>query len=223
MKSICKATRFLAVAGLAALLFASSAQATPIISVSPSTQNSTVGSTVTADIIVSGLTTESIGAVSFLLSFDHSILSGTGYTVDPDNVMGVALDPGFNDLSHGFTSGGGSPLDVFYLADLSFPNNASLLASEGSGFRLATVNFLAVGAGLSPLNLAISPRTGVFFSNFDGTAPLVTTSANGDVCVGAAAGVPANCSTAAVPEPATFGLLATGVAALVRRRRNRKA
>jgi len=236
MKTIRNATRFLVLAA-AAVLLAARAEATPIISVVPHFQSVLVGDTVSVDIDVSGLT-QPTGAVSFLLNYDNSILHGATFTPDPDGVMGVALNPLFNNASLGFT--GAAPnthLDAFFAADLSF-NPAALALREGAGFRLANVTFSATNTGLSPLTLLFSPVTGTFLSDFTGQIDLGAvalngcvlvnprvipgpSSVNGDIVGDAAVDPCPNAS--AVPEPATFGLLATGLAALVRRRRKPQA
>jgi len=224
-----KATRFL-VLGAAALFLAARAEATPIVSVQPHFQTANVGDTVSVDIDVSGLTTNAVGGVSFLLSYDNSILKGSSFTLDPDAKMGFALNPAANDFGSGFGAGGSSPFEAFFLADASL-NNAALLGLQGTGFRLATVNFSAIGTGLSPLTLTVEPTQGVFLSDANGftiTANpangcvqvnpriVITSVDGGDVAVDP-------CGVAAVPEPATFGLLATGLAALARRRRKTQA
>ncbi len=223
MKSIRSAMRFLVLAGIAGAFFASRVEATPIISVSPSTQNATVGDSVAVDILVSGIDPgTAVGGVSFDLSFNSAILQGVSFSLDPDFKMSDALDP-ILDLSGGFTGGSNSPLDVFFTAGL---DPAVLPGLQGTGFRVATVKFDAVGAGLSALNLSVVPVGGIFLSGADGTTDLGAVAVNGSVCVTtpvitsvdtAAPNDP--CAVAAVPEPATFGLLATGLAALARRRR----
>ena len=221
MKSIRNVMGLLVAAAVAVVLAAPRVEATPVISVSPALQGAFVGDTVSADIIVSGLTTDAVGGVSFLLSFDSTILKGTGFTLDPDNKMGFALNPALNDFGSGFSAGGTSPFEAFFLADVSLDNTA-LLALQGTGFRLAHVQFSAVAAGTSALALSFEPAVGAFLSDANGNV-LLSSAVNGCVVVsnrndnGSSAVDP--CSVAAVPEPATFGLLATGLAALVRRRR----
>jgi PEP-CTERM motif len=182
---------------------------------------------VQADIIVSGLT-DAVGGASFFVSFDSSILQGTSFTLDPDNKMGFALNPLLNDFGSGFGGGGSSPFEAFFLADASLDSTA-LAGLQGAGFRLAHLQFKALTAGTSALALSFEPTVGAFLSDGLGNV-MNSTAVNGCVVVAnreiitdAAVAAPNDpCSTAAVPEPATFGLLATGFAALVRARRKSK-
>jgi PEP-CTERM motif len=189
-----------------------------VISVIPSTQTIALGGTATVDIVLSGLAAgETVGAFSFLLGFNNSIL-GTpdSFVANPDNKMGaVPLD-----ASPGFAAGGGSPLSVFYFAD-GVISEPALKALEGTGFRLATVAFTGLSEGSSPLTLSISPLAGVFLSDYSGLGVVPATAVNGSVCVDNPA-TPGNpCGPSAIPEPATLSLLVAGLGAVVARRRRR--
>lgn len=201
MKTIRRTLRAMAVASLAAAAFLSPAGASPVVSIDPTDQTINVGDPASIDIIVSGLT-DPVGGFSFTLSFIDTIVTGTAFANDPDTKMGaVPLD-----LSGGFTGAGGSPLDIFFVADVS-ETEASLAASQGTGFRLARVDFTGIANGLSPLTL-----TNVVLSNWDGSSTLPDVRvANGSICVGG------DCPT--VPEPATLLLVATALGVLALRRR----
>jgi len=193
----------LALAALAATAFFSQAEAAPVVSISPSTQNIAVGSPGSVNIIVSGLT-DPTGGFSLTLGFNNSFLSGVTFFNDPAAKFGaVPLD-----LSLGFSSGS---LDLFFVADASATQN-SLSALQGASFTLATVNFLGLADGLSPLTLS-----NVTLSNWDGSADLAgVTSTNGQICVG-------DCAINPIPEPETYLLFTAGLAALAMRRRRRAA
>jgi hypothetical protein len=210
MKRIQLARRVLALTVLACVCFAMRAEAASITIV-PSAQDAVAGGNVTAHIDVSGLAAgESVGGVSLLLSYDSLILDGVSFVVDPENKMGAELD-----LSGGFGAGGASPLDLFFVADASMDHTA-LKAAQGAGFRVATVNFLALANGLSPLSLSAVPFFGVFLTDAAGNV-IGTQATPGSVCVGG------NCTAAVVPEPGTLALLGAGISALVARRRRRGA
>jgi hypothetical protein len=215
--SIGKIKRILALGILAGVLFAVRAEAVPIVSISPVSQTVNVGDPVSVDILVAGLgALEAVGGFSLTLSFNPAILSGVAATNDPDAKMGIGTDLGL-----GFSGG---TLDLFYLAQDFAPAGtgpeefANLKPLQLAGFRLATVSFSAIGAGLSPLTLSVAAPGGTFLSDALGNN-LTATGENGSVCVAPAAGVPANCDVAAVPEPGTIALFGTGVAALLVRRR----
>jgi hypothetical protein len=207
MKRFQKVLRVLAM-GVMVGTIAAQAEAA-IISISPVSQDANIGDSVFADVLVSDLAAdESVGGVSFELSFNDSILSGVGYTVDPDDKMGAEFD-----LSFGFAGGAGSPLDIFFIADDTL-NHAALKALQADGFRVARIEFTAIANGLSGLNLAVSPSTGIFLADSPGNE-LPTSGRNGSVCVGG------NCVQA--PEPGLLALFGTAIGAMAARRRRARA
>jgi hypothetical protein len=181
-----------------------------LISIDPASQDGLIGGDVFADIVISDLDDdESVGGVSLLLSFDDSILQGVSYTLDPDDVMGLE-----DDLSFGFSGGDGSPLDLFFLAEAL--THELLHAMQGDGFVAATVQFLALANGTSPLNLSVVEPGGTFLSDADGFE-LAAAAANGAVCVGA------DCGSVTVPEPGTLSLLGAALLGVVAVRRRLSA
>ncbi|RVT51716.1 cohesin domain-containing protein [Rubrivivax albus] len=185
----------------ACLLVAGAAQAAPVVSISPVSQDLPVGSTTTVDIVVSGLTQpdEAVGGFSLTLGYNDSLLAGVDFSVVPGGAFGAAPD----DVSFGFSVPG--ELDLFVAADEN-ADQATLAGLQGASFVLATVTFEGISAGLSPLLLS-----NVVLSNWDGSADFDVSSRNGQICVGS------NCT---VPEPASYALAlaALGAAGLARRR-----
>jgi hypothetical protein len=210
--------RFLAAGALVLAGFVGSTEASTITIV-PGTQTIAPGGTATIDIVLSGLTAgETVGAFSILLTFNNAIIGAPeSFQVDPDEKMG-AYDP-FNDLS---AFGAGS-LDLFYAANLiTFPTDASLKASEGAGFVLATVTFTGLVEGLSALTMTPDPTTGQLLSNFLGTGAIPAGVVNGSICVDDPQTPGNRClAQAEVPEPATLSLLGAGLAAALARRRRK--
>lgn len=199
-------TLFASVRAVAAacLLVAGAAQAAPVVSISPASQDLAllpVGTTATVDIVVSGLTQpdEAVGGFSLTLGYNDSLLAG----VDVNLVPGGAFGAEPVDLSGTFSGGS---IELFVVADV-LADQAELAGFQGSSFVLATLTFEGISAGLSPLSLS-----NVVLSNWDGTADFDDVSSrNGQICVGG------NCT---VPEPASYALAlaALGAAGLARRR-----
>jgi hypothetical protein len=210
MKSIKQALREMAGVALAAAALWGQAHAAPVVSINPAAQTIGIGDGASIDIIVSGLTQEAdaVGGFSLTLGFNSSFLSSVAYTNDPNTRMGLLP----LDLSSGFSGGS---LDLFFVADIS-EDQASLAASQGESFILATVSFAGVANGLSALSLS-----NVVLSNWDGTATLAGVgSRNGQICV--ADPQVGNCIRT-VPEPTTMLLFGTALAALALRRAKQSA
>ncbi|NOT43083.1 MAG: PEP-CTERM sorting domain-containing protein [Acidobacteria bacterium] len=205
MKSVYKVVGVLVLAALVAVGSAAKAEALTI-SITPSTQDAFVGNLVSVDIVASDIT-DPIGGFFFEIDFNDAVLSGDSYTNDPDSKMG----PAPLELSGGFAGGNGSPLDLFFIADAGW-DETDLGTAQGASFILATIRFMAVGTGLSPI------RINAFdISNWDGSSSLPAAAVNGSVCVGPQGStVPPNCT---VPEPGLFAMLGVGLAGLVVARR----
>lgn len=211
--------RILAVAvlGVATIGLAARGEAAPIISINPVAQTALVGDPVSVNIDVSGLAAaEEVGGFTITLSFNNAILAGTTFVNDPGAKMGAVANT--LDFSAGFSGG---TLDLAYYADAAL-NQSALRALQGGGFTLATVNFTAVGNGVTPLTLSFAAPGGAFLSNGLG-AVLPSSAQGGRVCVGEQFVRLQQCPEInAVPEPATIALLGTGVSTLLMRRRRQK-
>jgi general secretion pathway protein D len=156
------------------------------ISLQPSATTLTLGTPLTLDVNVSGLS--DLYAFQFDISFDPAMLSGTGVA---EGVLfggvGVFFSPGFIDNI------GGS---ITFIGDsLSGPGPG--ISTDGT---LATIIFNSIGAGSSGISLA---NVVLLDSNL------------GDIsATGSGTSVSVIAGGSAVPEPATFVLLLSAIAAL---------
>lgn len=201
-----------AASALASAAFVSQAEADPVITVDPVTQDVANGGTATVDIDVSGLT-QGVGGFSFDLAFDPTLLSGISFANDPGVTMGAAP----LDLSGGFSSGN---LDVFFVADAT-ATEGTLSAAQGGGFVLTQITFgaSAVNDGLSALTLS-----NYVLSESDGATSIAgVTATGGQICVGGNCGGGMHSAPEIDPAGAlgAMALLAGGLA-VTRGRRIRK-
>lgn len=196
MKKIFKLFLFL---GFLILFNISSVQAVTI-SFDPVAQTVPVGTSVDVDVVISGLgdyMPDSLGVFDLDVTFDTTILSFTGYQLGPylgDTTFGEALDLSWGEFIPG----------VVNVAELSFLESDAFTCIfcippylddlQPSSFTLATLTFDTLALGTSPLELSI-------WSLGDSWGdPLVADVINGSIG-----------SIAAVPEPATFLLLGSGL------------
>lgn len=207
MKSVPRAFGSMAALALAAAMLAAPALAAPTVYFDPASQT-TPGGAVSVDIWVKDLT-QSVGGVDITLNWNSAFLTGTSYTVDPQLVMGVALDP-LNDGSGPIASGS---LLLYFVADISFADEASLSASEGASFKLASITFNGYANGLSALTLSSASLYA-----FDGVSNLGATFDTGSICVSATGSCAAGTT---IPEPTTALLVATALSGLALRRRQK--
>lgn len=211
MKSVSKAILVVALALIGALSLPGRSDAAPIVKIVPDFQLVPAGP-VSVDIVVDGLVDEIISGFAVTLDFDPSVLTFVDYT------LGVSLLPadGAAFDATDTSSAGTGFLDFF------FSNGVGAVALDAAqtppSFVLATVNFTGV-TGFSGLDLGLAGAgatalTAVTENNPDGS-DLRASLQDGSVCVGTA--------PCPVPEPASMALIGAGLAALVARRRSRKA
>jgi hypothetical protein len=191
------------------------------VSIQPAASSVTQGNTFFVDIAITGAA--DLVSFQFDLAFDPSILSANDPVLEGSflsDVGGTTFFPGFVDNALGTIS---------FVANALSGNDPG---ATGNGV-LARVSFNAIGTGSSALSLTLgpfgslirdangdlvvdddpdSPFFGLFAVAFDDQIP----SENGAVRVAAPSG-------AEVPEPSTLVLIGSGLAAVVRRRANRKS
>lgn len=196
-----------AAAALLALAIVARADAAPIVSFNPASQDATIGDTVSVDIVVSGLT-EALGGFSLFLNFNDNVLAGTGVSFNSTAFPGGC----FSLLSPCFSFGGGGsgPLDIYFVAEDDPGTLTTAQTPLLPAFTLATITFDAIDNGLSQLRLADVVLSDVDGFEIDGVQTVI-----GRVCVGG------NCNNN-VPEPGLLALFGAGLSALVVRRRARR-
>ena len=184
-------THTLALAAALAVATVTGANAAPLISFSPVTQNVNIGDTAFVNLVISGLAgDEEIGSFDVDVTYNGSVVGFVGYT------LGTGLGSGVDYIDLSLGDLGGS-IDI---AVLSLLDELALKPLQGGSFVLATLEFTALANGTSPLVYAQS-----IFADGAGL-DLVVDADTGSIKVG-------------VPEPASLLLLGAGAAALALRRR----
>jgi len=164
------------------------------LSLDPVTQDAGVGSAVNVSLVVSGLTG---GSAPSLGAFDISVGFAPGILGAPIAVFGDQLDlGGFGSLTTIDTSVPGT----ISIVEVSLDAPAALNTLQADSFTLATLTFLAIGGGTTPLSLALNAP----LADAEG-APL------GDILFMRGS---VTVIGAAVPEPTTAILLVCAVAGL---------
>ena len=180
--------------GLLALILALPIAATPVIRFNPAAQSVNAGSTVTVDLVVSGLTDNaapSLGTFDLNVNFDRSILTFNGA------IFGSQLDLfGLGDIR--FATLGVGTVNLF---ELSLESAADLDNLQAGAFILAILSFTATGIGTSGLDVSLNALG-------DSLGNPVTA----DIVSGSIASIGAS-----VPEPSTLALVGLALFALLGR------
>jgi hypothetical protein len=185
----------------AATLFLASSLASAVeLSIVPATASVDQGSSVSVDVVISGLgnyAAPSLGAFFAEIQFDDSLLDLSSVLYGPD--LGDPTDPSETDIST--TTG----VSVVSLDEFSFVSDVELDVLQPSSFTLATVTFTGQAVGVAGLSFG-----GVDLSDVIGTT-IYPTLNPGSIQVNATNGVPA---------PATAALLLPCLLMLARRARH---
>ena len=179
--------------GLLALILVLPVAATPTIGFNPLSQTVSVGSTVTVDLVVSGLADNaapSLGTFDLNVNFDPSILTFNGA------IFGSQLDLfGLGDIS--FATLGVGTVNLF---ELSLESAADLDNLQAGAFILAILSFNALSTGTSPLDVSVN-ALGDSLGN-----PLSADLVSGSI----------TSLGTSVPEPSTLALVGLALFALTR-------
>jgi hypothetical protein len=151
------------VIALLALALSLPVNANIILSIEPASQAFNSASSVSVDLVISGLgdhTSPSLGAFDLALSYDPSVLSAVSVTFGTQ--LGMSALAG-TDL--------GTP-GTIHLDDVSLRSASFLQANQPSSFTLATLSFRGIGGGSSAIELTagtLSDETGLIPLQFSTT------------------------------------------------------
>lgn len=156
------------------------------------------------------------GGLAFALSPDTLAVFGGSYSLFAQTTVGQVVSPPFNYYSETATAGASISVNGTGPAGSGTQQSGqsqSLYASYQSTYDPVTGQFVYTGQTLSALNVPLAATfTNASASPISGTL-VVSVSVNGNSRI-----------LAAVPEPATYGLMFAGLAVLlVQRRHNRRA
>ncbi len=176
-----------------------------VITIVPSTLNASIGQTINASLVVSGLTS-TLGAYDIDVSVNPSVLEIPGLnSLSPTNVtfsnaLGNPNDPTQTVIFFGGDTSPNSGTEE--LIDISLLGQNSLATLQSStAFTLATLDFTVIGAGTTSITPTL-PSSGVALSDVYGN-PLSVTTFNA-----------ATVNNTSVPEPGSVTLFLIGIALL---------
>lgn len=212
----------LAIAASALVLLVSGAQAAPVLSLSPVVSSQLVGNTFSLDVKITGLGSEIVSVFDLNIYFNPAQLKAVSYSLNAA-LGGPWTDFGLNPAALGSPT---DSFDLFAFSNLVDPDNPLTdedLATEqmDDDFVLLTLNFQAVGAGVSQ----------VWFGTGDDERNLVGRNAKflsgvqfQDACVAVNSPTGGSNSCNQIPEPNSYALLGLGLFAafaptLTRRRK----
>ena len=183
------------------------AHAIPMVSIEPATSFGSIGDTIFVDIFWDGDGANYIGDWDIDLSYDQSVVSYSG------SIFHFGVD------SWGcIVCGDHSTAGVIDLFEVSLDSVEDLIANQnslGNSFKLATLEFVGIADGISPLQFGNAGiNFGTTFGDESGNA-ITPDISGGRICIG-----DVNC-TVRVPEPTTLSILLIGLASLAIRRKQR--
>jgi hypothetical protein len=178
---------------LVCLLGAGTSHAVPMLEFQPSAASVTVGGSTSVDVMLSGLVDEYIGSYDLTIDWDAAVLSLQGVVFD------IYLDGPADSIAG--SSGAAGSVNVYEVS------LGTLANQTGSGaLRLFSLNFDAIGAGLSSLSFSsvlLGDATGASFDGFEASSGSIEVEER----------------PAPVPESGSLLMLGLGLAALALSRR----
>ena len=168
-----------------------------VISFDPSDQTTSVGSSVSVDLVIADLGADILTTFDLSIFYDDTILSFDSF------VFGTGLDVfGLGANIVDVVDWGGGEIEVL---EISFDFDADLEAFQPNDFVLGTFVFSGLNVGVSALDIFIWELGGAL------AAPLDADVVGGSIEVNA------------VPEPGTLALLGIGLLGMGAARRRKKA
>jgi len=161
---------------LGALLIGHAAGASAAtLTLTPSASPITVGSPVSVDLFISGLTAglaPSLGSYDIKIGFDDTLLSFGSASYGTGLNLGTPADS--------FAVTDSSVAGVVWLSEVSLVPTVTLDSSQPGSFLVATLNFLGIAPGVSPLSFVLAAL-------YDTDAvPLATSTVSSSVTIEAA-------------------------------------
>ena len=177
------------------------------ISFDPSDQNTTVGGSVSVDLVISDLGADILTAFDLSIFFDDTILQFDGFEFGTDCGGFSCLDVlGFGSIQDSFDWGGGE-VEVL---ELSFDFDEDLELFQPDDFVLGTFTFTGLDFGVSALDVFVWELADGFVFDED-LGDFVASSLDADVQGG----------SIEVPEPGTLLLFMSGLLCMAMRRKIR--
>jgi len=208
----------LAIAASALVLLVSGAQAAPVLSLSPVVSSQLVGNSFSLDVKITGLGSEIVSVFDLNIYFNPAQLQAVSYS------LGAGLGGPWTDIPA--VPGSPNSFDLFAFSNLVDPDNPltddDLAAVQtDDSFVLLTLNFQAVGAGVSQVWFGAGANERDLVGR---NAELLSGVQFQDACVAVNSPTGGNNSCNQIPEPNSYALLGLGLFAafaptLTRRRK----
>ncbi|WP_428505945.1 cohesin domain-containing protein [Roseateles sp.] len=193
--------KLLATAASALALAMSSAHAAPVVSLSPSNSSQMIGGTFSLDVKISGLGSEIVSAFDLNIYFDPAQLKAVSYSLGSGLGGSWTEEPPIVPSINSF--------DLFAYSNLVVPGDPGtddLLAAaqDDDSFVMMTLNFEAVGAGVSQVWFGTGPNERDLVGRNE--AFLIDVQFQG-ACVAVNSLTGGNNECRQVPEPSSYALL----------------